>query len=145
MTKRISMCSIVLLISVVIVLPCAFGGDIQNLDAMNYGREGNDNFVMLKNLEGEIRISSAKDRKTSRRINLLDLDTDSPQVIFEGNYGARMPFKKIYESSDYLVIQQQAWPSLDVITINKKNGVFVRMASGIAGGTYVIAEKGQLD
>lgn len=112
---------------------------------MNYDQEGKENFVMTKNMEGEIEISSSRDRKTSRRINLLDLNTEAPSVIFEGNYGAKIPFKKIHESSDSLIIQQEAWPSLDVITVNKKNGVFVRMASGIAGGTYVIAEKGQLD
>ena len=120
--------------------------NIKALSAMNYGQEGKANFIMHNSLEGKIQISSSsRDKKIPCRINLLDLDTESPSVIFEGVYGARMPFRKLYEDSDSLIIQQQAGSSLDVITINKKNGVFVRMASGITAGTYVIAEKGQLD
>lgn len=145
MAKRILIYSVLMLFEMVALSP-AFGAGLANdLDAMSYGREGKANFVMHKNLEGEIKISSSKENKTPRKINLLDLDTDAPSVIFEGGYGAKMPFRTVFEDAESLVIKQQAGSSMDVITINKKTGVLVRMASGVLGGTYVVAEKGQLN
>lgn len=140
--------TITLLVVLIVVLPGFLEArNIKALRVVNYGREGNANFLMANNLEGKIQISSSNsdNKKMPRRINLLDLDTDSPSVIFEGVSGARIPFRRLYEDQHSLVIQQQAGSSLDTITINKANGVFVRTASGIVVGTYAIAEKGQLD
>lgn len=144
MSKKIWLYFIILQILIVFVLHSFGFRNVRALKEINYGREGIENFSIYKNHEGRIISSTDIDGKFPRRINILNLDTDSPSVLFENFYGVPVLFSKIYESSEAIIIMRGVSVSRDIITINKKNGVFVRMASGIVAGTYVVAEKGQL-
>ena len=104
--------------------------------------EAEPSFYMTSNLSCNIIKSSSKD-EIGRKISFINLDSEEPKVLFGDSSGAS-PMKKIYETSDTLVIQLVASGSgsVDTFVIDKNTGLFSRAAAGSFLGVYSIASKG---
>lgn len=104
--------------------------------------QGVPGFAMANNLSCNVLYSTDKSG-IGKKLSLLDLETDSPKVLFEGEFSSTYPMKKIDEFDGALSMQWVSTSgSLDTIYLNKKTGVFLRAMMGNAVGEYIVAQKG---
>jgi len=77
---------------------------------------------------------------------LIGLDTDTPQVLVDGN--SIGGWRATYDGDQYITVQaDKSGPSTDIIGLMKNNGTFVRTITGLQAGDwkfhYAIAQKGR--